>query len=134
MRARRSLFYLAAVGSTLGAAVQGAGLVFGPHQWRTAGSYAVLSRQLPMRLWGVVFLLVALVFLYGLTIDWRATRVAAVACLVAVTIWLVSFIIAAITGKLTGVPASWVVWAFTLYVQATAPRSFTSRLGEPGSR
>lgn len=93
--------------------VLGAGLAVGPDPWRTSPSYTEVRRLLPLRDWGIVFLLIGAAQLVAVAVAGRqpARRLAFAVGLAAALVWLVAFALTAVDAELAGVPAVWLLLA-----------------------
>jgi hypothetical protein len=97
----------------------GAGYTFGPDQWRSSPSFAVVKQAMGLRAWGYVFLAIGIA--QAVALLWRRFDLLRLALIVGAGItaaWAVSFVAAALIGKLTGASAP-ALWGFFSMVQIT---------------
>jgi hypothetical protein len=88
--------------------VLGVGLAAGPGKWRSSPSYTEVARILPLRAWGVVFLVIGVAELVVALGAALGRLIFAVGGLVALA-WVVAFLLAAVNAELVGVPALWLL-------------------------
>ncbi len=99
----------------------GAGYTFGPALWRSSPSFAVVKEALPMRAWGAAFLAIGLVQAIALLRHhFDVLRLALIVGAGTTLAWAVSFVAAALIGKLTGAsgPALWGFFSMAQITQA----------------
>jgi hypothetical protein len=99
----------------------GAGYAFGSPLWRSSPSFAVVKMVMPMQAWGAVFIVIGLVQSTALLRHrYDLLRVALIIGAGLTAAWAVSFVAAALIGKLTGAsgPATWGFFSMAQITQA----------------
>lgn len=91
--------------------VLGLGLAVGPAAWRTSPSYAEVRRLLPLRVWGIVFLVIGVAELVAAGDRFRRRRLIFFTGLAVAAAWVLAFVFAAVDAELVGVPALWLLLA-----------------------
>lgn len=81
----------------------GSAQLFGPDAWRASPSYKVIATILPLRVWGLVFVLVGLAQLaHHYQPGQPAWRLALIAGTAIAAAWASSFVFSALIGQLAG--------------------------------
>lgn len=102
---RASLFLIAMAWLTMGL-----GHLIGADAWRSSPSYTVIRLWVPLRAWGVVFVIIGLVDLVATFHNSKAWTLGIIVGAGVATCWGASFVAAALIHQLTG--AGWPLWFY----------------------